>query len=412
MNTIIDLDCFFDGTLGYDLSSTEEYKKNFDKCQKASEKLVLEINKKSNEVLNSFSYEYQNKIKLQKSNIVENKNTLVIGMGGSSAGAKALSAYLGSSIYFFDNYDLNYMSNFFQNYNLKNFTIYVISKSGSTFETMAMLNLTYQHLIKISNTGEIKKIIIVITEDSDSLLNNFANKNGFQVIAHNKNIGGRYSVFSETVMTLFNFDPRKVSESAESVIAKLVQKKTEDHSNPAINATVILTLQKTNNLRFNINLLYDYSLKSYSYWFHQLFAESLGKNSQAITPMTSVCPKDHHSMMQLFIDGPRDKLFNVYPPQEKKYFETFSPLNLGDIETKSPNNLLESQYLGLVKTFKNQKIPYRVVKSSSNPEHRTSNILELFAYNILETIILGYAQNINPYDQPAVEQIKKNTFSS
>ena len=73
MTISIDLNCFFDGTLGYDLRSTEEYKKNLDKCQKASEKLILEIKEKSNEIIGSFSLEYQNKIKLQKQKIVEKK---------------------------------------------------------------------------------------------------------------------------------------------------------------------------------------------------------------------------------------------------------------------------------------------------------------------------------------------------
>jgi glucose-6-phosphate isomerase len=412
MNTSVDLNFFFDGSLGYDLRSKEEYKKNLNKCQVASEKLIFEIKEKSNEIINSFSNDYQKKIKSQKAKIVEKKNKLVIGLGGSSAGAKALSSYLDKGIYFFDNYDPKHISNFFKNYNLKDFVIYVISKSGNTFETMAMLNLTYQHLVKISNAEEIKNSIIIITEDSENLLNNFAKKNSFNVISHNKKIGGRYSVFSETCMTLFDLDSRKVSSSAESVVLKLIEKNSEDQSNPAVNAAVILTLQKASNIRFNINLLYDYSLKNYSYWFHQLFAESLGKNNDAITPMTSICPKDHHSMMQLFIDGPKDKLFNIYPPSENKYFETFSSLNLGDIEKKSPENLIKSQYLGLVKTFQNQKIPHRIIKCSSDPANRESNILELFAYNILETIILGYAQNINPYDQPAVEQIKTNTFGS
>jgi glucose-6-phosphate isomerase len=412
MTISIDLNCFFDSTLGYDLRSTEEYKKNLDKCQKASEKLILEIKEKSNEIISSFSLEYQNKIKLQKQKIVEKKNKLVIGLGGSSAGAKAISSYLDKGIYFFDNYDPKYISNFFKNYNLKDFTIYIISKSGNTFETMAMLNLIYQSLIEILSPEEIRKNIVVITEDSNNLLNNFAKKNDFQTIDHNKKIGGRYSVFSETCMALFDFDAHKVAGSAESIVFKLTEKNFDDQSNPAVNAAVILTLQKENNTRFNINLLYDYSLKNYSYWFHQLFAESLGKNKDAITPMTSICPKDHHSMMQLFIDGPKDKLFNIYPPLEVEYFEKFSILNLGDIEKKSPENLLKSQYLGLVQTFKNQKIPYRIVKCSSDPANKVSNIFELFAYNILETIILGYAQNINPYDQPAVEQIKLNTFGS
>jgi glucose-6-phosphate isomerase len=412
MKIDIDLNCFFDGTLGYDLRSVNEYKKNLDLCQEASEKIIAETKNKSNEIINSFSRNYQEKIKLQKLEISEKKNKLVIGLGGSSAGAKAVNAYLEEGIYFFDNYDPGHLSNFFKNYNLKDFTIYIISKSGTTFETMAMLNLTYQHLIKILTKEEIKKNLIIITEDSDNPLNNFAKKNDFQLIAHNKKIGGRYSVFSEVGMILFDLDALEISSSAESVILKLIDKNQEDQSNPVVNAAVILTLQKNNDIRFNINLLYEYTLKNYSYWFHQLFAESLGKDKKAITPMTSICPKDHHSMMQLFIDGPKDKLFNIYPPPEKKYFEKFSSLDLGDIEKISPDNLLKSQYLGLVQTFKNQKIPHRIFNRSSDPAYKASNIMELFAYNILETIILGYAQNINPYDQPAVEQIKLNTFSS
>ena len=73
MNTSIDLNCFFDGTLGHDLKSSKEYKKNLDKCQIASEKLILEIKEKSNEAINSFGYDYQAKIKLKKDKIVEKK---------------------------------------------------------------------------------------------------------------------------------------------------------------------------------------------------------------------------------------------------------------------------------------------------------------------------------------------------
>jgi glucose-6-phosphate isomerase len=87
----------------------------------------------------------------------------------------------------------------------------------------------------------------------------------------------------------------------------------------------------------------------------------------------------------------------------------FSPLGLGSVETVTPNKLLESQYLSVIKTFKNLKIPHRLVTSTGD---KISNIFELFSYNILETVVLGYAQNLNPYDQPAVEQIKANTFSS
>ena len=409
MSLDINLEYFFDGSMGYNLKSTEEYKKNIELCSNASEKVSKEIKEQSNEIFNSFTFSYQNSTKLIRDKIIKKKYQLVVGMGGSSAGAKAINMRIEGNVFFLDNYDPTYLQNFFKDYNIKDFTIYVISKSGSTFETLAMCNLIFQHLLKISTIEEIIKHVIIITEESKSLLSDFAKKNNLQVIHHNKKIGGRFSVFSETAMILFDFDSDTISNSAQSIVLKLTGNNLEDDTNPVVNAAVILTLQERYGINYNINLLYDYTLKNYSYWFHQLFAESLGKNEKALTPMTSICPKDHHSLMQLFIDGSKNKLFNIYQPLLMEDSLKFSPLGLGRVETVTPNKLLESQYLSVIKTFKNLKIPHRLVTSTGD---KISNIFELFSYNILETVVLGYAQNLNPYDQPAVEQIKVNTFSS
>ena len=409
MSLDINLEYFFDGSMGYNLKSTEEYKKNIELCSNASEKVSKEIKEQSNEIFNSFTFSYQNSTKLIRDKIIKKKYQLVVGMGGSSAGAKAINMRIEGNVFFLDNYDPTYLQNLFKDYNIKDFTIYVISKSGSTFETLAMCNLIFQHLLTISTIEEIIKHVIIITEESKSLLSDFAKKNNLQIIHHNKKIGGRFSVFSETSMILFDFDADKISNSAQSVVLKLTENNLEDDTNPAVNAAVILTLQERYGINYNINLLYDYTLKNYSYWFHQLFAESLGKNEKALTPMTSICPKDHHSLMQLFIDGSKNKLFNIYQPLLMEDSLKFSPLGLGSVETVTPNKLLESQYLSVIKTFKNLKIPHRLVTSTGD---KISNIFELFSYNILETVVLGYAQNLNPYDQPAVEQIKINTFSS
>ena len=409
MSLDINLEYFFDGSMGYNLKSTEEYKKNIELCSNASEKVSKEIKEQSNEIFNSFTFGYQNSTKLIRDKIIKKKYQLVVGMGGSSAGAKAINMRIEGNVFFLDNYDPTYLQNFFKDYNIKDFTIYVISKSGSTFETLAICNLIFQHLLKISTIEEIIKHVIIITEESKSLLSDFAKKNNLQVIHHNKKIGGRFSVFSETAMILFDFDSDTISNSAQSIVLKLTGNNLEDDTNPVVNAAVILTLQERYGINYNINLLYDYTLKNYSYWFHQLFAESLGKNEKALTPMTSICPKDHHSLMQLFIDGSKNKLFNIYQPLLMEDSLKFSPLGLGRVETVTPNKLLESQYLSVIKTFKNLKIPHRLVTSTGD---KISNIFELFSYNILETVVLGYAQNLNPYDQPAVEQIKVNTFSS
>jgi glucose-6-phosphate isomerase len=409
MSLDINLEYFFDGSMGYNLKSTEEYKKNIELCSNASEKVSKEIKEQSNEIFNSFTFGYQNSTKLIRDKIIKKKYQLVVGMGGSSAGAKAINMRIEGNVFFLDNYDPTYLQNLFKDYNIKDFTIYVISKSGSTFETLAMCNLIFQHLLTISTIEEIIKHVIIITEESKSLLSDFAKKNNLQVIHHNKKIGGRFSVFSETAMILFDFDSDTISNSAQSIVLKLTGNNLEDDTNPVVNAAVILTLQERYGINYNINLLYDYTLKNYSYWFHQLFAESLGKNEKALTPMTSICPKDHHSLMQLFIDGSKNKLFNIYQPLLMEDSLKFSPLGLGRVETVTPNKLLESQYLSVIKTFKNLKIPHRLVTSTGD---KISNIFELFSYNILETVVLGYAQNLNPYDQPAVEQIKINTFSS
>ena len=409
MSLDINLEYFFDGSMGYNLKSTEEYKKNIELCSNASEKVSKEIKEQSNEIFNSFTFSYQNSTKLIRDKIIKKKYQLVVGMGGSSAGAKAINMRIEGNVFFLDNYDPTYLQNLFKDYNIKDFTIYVISKSGSTFETLAMCNLIFQHLLTISTIEEIIKHVIIITEESKSLLSDFAKKNNLQVIHHNKKIGGRFSVFSETAMILFDFDSDTISNSAQSIVLKLTGNNLEDDTNPVVNAAVILTLQERYGINYNINLLYDYTLKNYSYWFHQLFAESLGKNEKALTPMTSICPKDHHSLMQLFIDGSKNKLFNIYQPLLMEDSFKFSPLGLGRVETVTPNKLLESQYLSVIKTFKNLKIPHRLVTSTGD---KISNIFELFSYNILETVVLGYAQNLNPYDQPAVEQIKINTFSS
>ena len=410
MNISFDLNCFFDGSLGYDLKTKEEYKKNLEKCTAAGEKLNSEVEKKTNPIINLFEQSYQNKIKLEKDKIKKKKNKLIIGLGGSSAGTKAINQYLGYNFYFFDNYDPKYIYNFLQLHDLNEFNIYVISKSGNTFETLAIFNLVYQHLIKKNKIQAINDNICCITENSDNALFNFAKKNSIKILSHNPDIGGRFSVFSETAMSLFDINPNIVAECTGKIINKLKDNNLEDTLNPVVNAAILLSIQEINNLNFNINLLYEYSLKNYSYWFHQLFAESLGKNENALTPMTSICPKDHHSMMQLYIDGPRDKFFNIYEPSSESHFDKFAKFELGKIENKSPSNLLKSQFLGLVQTFRENKIPFKIISINHSKSLRLDSILQLLSYNILETIILGYAQNIDPYDQPAVEQIKFNTF--
>src|SRR6056300_1055535 len=410
MNISYDLSCLFDGSLGYDLKKKDEYKKNLEKFIFASKKLSSKIEQRTNSIISSFELNYKKQIQIQKDKIKKKKNKLIIGLGGSSAGAKAINGYLGHDFYFFDNYDPKYLSNFLQQNDLSDFTIYVISKSGNTFETLALFNLVYQHLLQKNKSQEINKNINFIIEENNNILFNFAKKNSIQVVFHNTNIGGRFSVFSETAMSLFDFSPNIIGDSTARVVKKLKENNLEDSMNPAVNAAVLLSLKEINNLNFNINLLYEYSLKNFSYWFHQLFAESLGKNENALTPMTSICPKDHHSMMQLYIDGPRDKFFNIYEPNSESYFKEFKKEGFFNIENYTPSGLLQKQFESVIEVFREKKIFHRIIQLKNHDD--PLNLIELFSYFILETILLGKVLDINPYDQPAVQLIKEKIFKS
>ena len=114
-------------------------------------------------------------------------------------------------------------------------------------------------------------------------------------------------------------------------------------------------------------------------------------------------------MMQLYIDGPQNKFFNIFPPCPNKFFGSYSSSILKKSKEIDPNNLLFAHYMGLIKTFKNRNIPHRIIKCSDNDTSKIGNIFGLFAHYIVETIIIAYAQNINPYDQPGVQLLKDNT---
>ena len=159
MNIKINLSFFFDLLFKENKEFYNNYQKNLEKCIDANSKLVSEINNKTNPIISSFEIQYQKELRQKNEQVPIPKNKLIIGMGGSSAGTKAINTYLESNLFFFDNYDPRYLNSFFLSHDLNKFQIYIISKSGNTFETLAMTNLLYQHLLTISQEEKIKEKI-------------------------------------------------------------------------------------------------------------------------------------------------------------------------------------------------------------------------------------------------------------
>ena len=391
----------------FNFNQNKSFKKNLSLAEKKSEEILKEFSSGDNQILQSFTQEYQKKIRNLKQDLkLKGKKKAVIGIGGSSSGAKALSFFLNDDISYFDNLDLEYFKNFFLKNSVSDYIFFIISKSGDTFETLALLNLLIIESKKIKNYN-IFDSMVIITENKESILKSFSIKKNIKIVEHNPDIGGRFSILSETGMLPFVDLNLNIEDGSEKFI-NLLNKDTD--LSPTKNAAIILTCIHEMKLSIYCNLLYNYRLKHFSYWFHQLHGESLGKSSNALTPTTSICPKDHHSMMQLYLGGPKNKFFNIFSPQESNIYNNFSDEGFYNIENFTPYELLKIQYQSVISVFTEKEIPHRKIEITDH--QNPLNIIELFSYFIMETILLGKMMNINPYGQPEVQLLKDKVFKS
>ncbi len=369
-----------------------KFSKTLKKNKKIFDKLKILFEKK-NQILNSFGNQYKDSFK--KKDIIKFKdyqNVTVIGMGGSVLGARAIYNFLKSKIKkeftFKDDFNL-------ENTSKKKKLNLVISKSGNTLETISNANVMINK--KHSN--------IFITENKNSYLMNLAKKLKAEIIHHNNFIGGRYSVLSEVGMlpaSLMGLNVNKFRRFNE-----LIKNKSFINS-LVINVSNIMQQIKKKKLN-SIVLNYDTDSSDLFAWYQQLVAESLGKKGKGIFPVISNMPKDNHSLMQLYLDGPKNSFYTFFYLKEK-FSKRIINRNILDthkyLKGKNLSEIKHSQYLATLKVFKDKNIPYRCFEIFRKNEETLG---ELFTFFMLETILIGKVMSLNPYDQPAVELIKVNT---
>ena len=359
-------------------------------------KILNNILIKKNSVLESLNPSYKNNY--SKKIILKFKkysNIRIIGIGGSILGTEAIYYFLKDKIkknFLFKN---NLKSKINTNNKKTKYLNLIVSKSGNTLETISNSN------IFIKNKDE----NIFITENKKSYLHLLAEKLKAEVIHHNNFIGGRYSVLSEVGMLpaeLMGLNIRKFKQ-----LNNLIKNKN------FINALIINvnnTLHFLKQKRFNsIILNYDESSENLFKWYQQLIAESLGKKGKGILPTISLMPKDNHSVMQLYLDGPKNNFFTFFHVRDKNPLKIHKNKILSShsyLKNKNLGEIILSQKLATEKIFLNKKIPFRSFEIINRDE---STLGELFCFFILETILIGRALKINPYDQPSVELIKKET---
>ena len=250
------------------------------------------------------------------------------------------------------------------------------------------------------------KNIIVISEQKDNFLYNLSKKINLFYIEHKNYIGGRYSVLSEVGMVPANLMGLNIKKLRAKTLRFLKGSNRKFLQNSTIKLSNLLITNKFNNLVF---LNYCPKLEKFLFWCQQLIAESLGKNGKGFFPVVSNVPKDHHSLLQLYLDGPKNKIFYIFSDNEN-FRDKINITNVtrmkNFLHNKKINQVKNAQKKALIKVLKIKKIPFREFELKKINEDVLG---ELFSYFILETVIIGKLSKINPFNQPAVEQIKNYT---
>ena len=372
--------------------------KNFNKT-KPSKKIKSLLNKlilEDNHIIKSLKNTYKDSWNIKKIQKYKNlTNITLVGMGGSIMGSKSIYSFLRNKIkknfFFLDNFENTKIKEIKKKSKLN----LIISKSGNTLETIVNSNVIINK--KVKN--------IFITENNKNYLRSLATKLKSEVIDHNNFIGGRYSVLSEVGMLPAILMGLKVDKFRK--FNQLI--KNNFFLNSIVNSvsnTISLTKKNKSN---SVILNYDEHSSDLFYWYQQLIAESLGKKNKGILPVVSKMPQDNHSLMQFYLDGAKNNFYTFYFTKEI-FFQKIKNQGLLEsriyLKNKNLQNVLYEQFLATQNVFKKKNIPFRSFVIEKRDE---STLGTLFTYFILETILLGKALKINPYNQPSVELIKKET---
>ena len=358
--------------------------------------LFSEILKKKNSnyrVIDTFSKNYQYSFNIKKiTKFKKFKAISIFGLGGSSLGIKAIYDFLKfkirKKVYFYDNLDT---TNPKKTKN-KNLDI-IISKSGSTLETIINQNI-------FSNS---KKLFI--TENKKSYLRDLALKLKSDIVEHRNFVGGRYSVLSEVGMLpaeLLGLKSEKFKRFDNLI-------KNKNFTNTLIDNVDMMYRFYLSGKTNSVILNFDKSLTSLLEWYQQLLSESLGKKGKGFFPIISNLPKDNHSLMQLYLDGNKNNFFTIFDIIDQKSLKIKNKNLLPDygfLINKSIKSVMIAQKNAVKRVFKKKGLFFRNIEILNKDEESLGTI---FTYFMLETILLGKLMKLNPFDQPAVESIKKET---
>ncbi len=344
------------------------------------------------------------------------KRYVVVGIGGSSLGAQVLVSLRDKEdepfIHFWDTLDYHVMKPHLAGRKLENTGFLLISKSGTTPEIMAQTLLVIEALNKSGGAKKVSEHCLAVCEPGDNPLGQIADKWGIERLDHDPNIGGRYSglsVVGALPALLGGIDMNKVREGARKVLDEAL---LSDQSAPRAAAALNHALYDLHGVRMNVLMPYAKQLEPFTHWYRQLWAESIGKDGRGSTPVIALGPIDQHSQLQLWLDGPNDKFFTLIinheldksPKMDVSIADSHPELEY--LRGHRISDVVLAEANATAKTLADRGRFLRCIYIDRLDEKTIGSLMMHF---MLETIFTCYLLDVNPFDQPAVEDGKRLT---
>lgn len=360
-------------------------------------------------------------------------NMVVVGIGGSDLGAKTINNALAGmyanqknkktknlKIYFAgDTTDPAPLQDLINLMDLKKTIFYVVSNSGSTIETMSSFLYIRQQLIDELGIKKHKQNIIVTTNEDKSILLDIAHKESYAVFPHYPG-GGRYSVLSVNGLlpaACAGFNIKKLLDGAKQIdqISKLNDYKK---NSPFFYACINYLAYTKRNQNISVLMPYSYYLKDFGFWYRQLWAESIGnkydlkkqKVNIGITPVAALGPSDQHSQLQLYNEGPYDKIITfikVLNKKNKLKVPQYPDSEISYLSGHKFADILNKEHLATSVSLMKNKYPNCTLEI---PQLNEYYLGQLFQFFMMSAVYTGYLLNVNVFDQPGVEQSKKYMY--
>ncbi|CAE7205153.1 mutL [Symbiodinium microadriaticum] len=340
---------------------------------------------------------------------------VLYGTGGSALGAAALQMIAPSPdpdenrprLHVLDNLDPASMTGLLNRLPLSSSRFLVISKSGSTAETLAQFLSTQAHLAQhdIDPAGK----FLIITEPKDSVLTRLADDQNIPTLPHHTGIGGRFSVLSNVGLTpavAMGLNARAVRLGAQAALAPVLEGVPASDL-PAARGAARAFVAERAGLPMQVLLGYGDRFEKLIFWYRQLWAESLGKDGQGTTPVNSLGPVDQHSQLQLYRGGPNDKVYSLLTTQVRdlgpRVPDDLSDEALGYLKGRTIGDLVAAEQRATIDTLVDAGRPLRHIHVPVINEFAMGY---LFMHFMLETILTAALMGVDPFDQPAVEDGK------